>query len=146
MKFQLRFHTLLEFQTLLHCQRVSLCNNRHKVYVLTQVFHGLDVQRFQLFRSSQEIQTHVNATVLDVSFAVDRGLFFVVRMVLFLDELDNMFPTPIVVELIPKPGTVNNCQQKVNPILRHLVRSSLDFGGFAWSLARLGCSLRLQNL
>lgn len=86
-------HLLLKRKPFFHRQAVRLCDDRHHVHDLAQLFQHDNVDRAQrVTRRIDEEKRAMNPSVLDMAVSHRRQLLSEVRAVLVLDIFDDRIP------------------------------------------------------
>ena len=132
MESKLLLDPILEHLALLQGQAVGLGDDRHHVDRLAQLLQHHDVDRLQrMARRRDEVQTAVDARVLDVALPL-RGQFLAqVRAVLVLDVLHDRVPAAVVVDQVAVAGRVDDVEAQTHAVLLDDVRDRVDLGGAA---------------
>lgn len=144
---KLGLDTLLEFQSLLNSQGVSLGNDRHNVDNIGQLLQDDNINGLERVAGRlNEEQTGVDAGVGDVTLSLGGKLLSQVRGVLVLDVLDDRVPTAVVVDKVAVAGGVDDVESQTDTILLNEVRDALDLGGLANGLVRLQTTLGVDEV
>lgn len=144
---KLGLNTLLELQSLLNSQGISLGNDRHNVDNIGQLLQDDNINWLErVARRLNEEQTGVDAGIGDVTLSLGGKLLSQVRGVLVLDVLDDGIPTAVVVDKVAVAGGVDNVEPQTDTILLNEVRDALDLGGLANGLVRLQATLGVDEV
>lgn len=147
MEGKLGLDTLLEFQSLLNSQGISLGNDRHNVNNVGQLLQDYNINGLErVARGLDEEETGVDAGVGDVTLSLGSKLLSQVRGVLVLDVLDDGIPTAVVVDKVAVAGGVDDVESQTDTILLNEVRDALDLGGLANGLVRLQTTLGVDEV
>lgn len=147
MEGKLSLDTLLELQSLLNSQGISLGNDRHNVDNIGQLLQDDNINGLErVARRLDEEQTGVDAGVGDVTLSLGGKLLSQVRGVLVLDVLDDGIPTAVVVDKVAVAGGVDDVEPQTDTILLNEVRDALDLGGLANGLVRLQATLGVDEV
>ena len=132
MKGKFLLDAVLEHLTLFERQAVGLGDDRHDIDRLAQLPQDDNVNGLEgVAGGGDEVETAVDACVLDVAFALGGQLLAQVGAVLILYVLDNGVPAAVVVDQVAVAGGVDNVQAQTNAILLDDVSDGMDLGGLA---------------
>lgn len=139
---ELLLDALLELQTLVHGQGVSLGDDGDDVDHIRQLLQHDNIDGLQgVTGGLDEEQAAVDAGVLDVTLSLGCELLSQVRGVLILDILDDRIPATVVVNKIAVARGVDNVEPQANAVLLDDVGSGLDLSGGADGLVGLEAAL-----
>ena len=123
---------ILEQLPLLQSQTIRLCNNGHHIHRLAQLFEHDDIDRLQrVAGGGDEVETAVDAGVLDVALTLSCELLAEVGGVLVFDVLDDGIPAAVVVHEVAVARGVDDVQSQAHAVLLDDVRDGVDLGGLA---------------
>lgn len=123
---------VLESLALLESQGIGLCNDGDDVDNLAQLLQDDYVDGLESVTCGlDEVETAVDAGILDVAIALSGELLAQVGGVLVLDVLDDGVPASVVVDQVAISGSVDNVQAQTNTVLLNDVGDGVDFCGGA---------------
>jgi len=137
----------LEPLPLLQRQAVTLRNNRHNIDDLAQLLHHDHVNRPQgMAGGVDEVQTAVDARVLDVSVTHSRQFLAQVRAVLVFDVFNDSIPASLVVDLVSVTWSINDIEPKLDTVLNNDMGNSLNLRCLPDGLVRGKTTLRVNEV
>lgn len=138
---------VLERLSLLKRQAVRLRNNGNDIDSLAQLLQHHNIDRLQRVPGgSDEVETAVDACILDVALTLCSKLLAEVCGVLVLDILHNRIPAAVVVHEIAVAGCVNDVESEAHAILFDDVGDRVDLGGASDGLVGVQSALRVDKM
>ena len=135
---ELLLDPVLEHLPLLQCQRIRLGNHGNHIDRLAQLLQYHNINRLErMARRRDEVETAVDARVLDIPLSLRRQLLPQICAVLVLDVLDDRVPAAVVVDEVAVAGCVDDVEAEAHTVLFDDVRDGVDLGGLADRL--VGC-------
>lgn len=134
---ELLLNPVLEQLPLLQRQTIRFGNHRHHIDRLGQLLQHHDINRLQcMARRADEVQTAVDAGILDVALTLGGELFAQVCGVLIFDVLDDGVPAAVVVDEVAVAGCVDDIEAEAHAVFLDDVGDGVDLGGAADGLVR----------
>ena len=138
---------LLEGETLLNSQSISLGDDRHNVDNIRQLLQDNNVNGLErVSRGLDEEEAAVNTGVLDVALSLGGELLAQVSGVLILDVLDDGVPASVIVNEVAITGGIDNVESQADTVLLNDVGGSLDLGRGSDGLFRLETTLGIDKV
>ena len=129
---KLLLYAVLEHLPLLQSQAITLGNDRHHVHRLAQLLQHHNVNRLQgMAGRADEVETAVDARVLNVPLTLRGQLLAQVGAVLVLDVLDDGVPAAVIVDQVAVAGGVDDVQAETYAVLLNDVGDGVDLGSAA---------------